>query len=181
MLFSNRSSQYQSQYTSVNGDGRSGSVPTSTHPHHVSELLADIFFFCLSFDLRVAPGTRPLFCFAQRFGSGGATVDVSLVVDMLIWRCLTPKVACLQSFRFHSIHNHDLGKSLQSYIKAHPELEALGTEFETTSIAPFMNLHAQVFSASSFTPSASKALGPTPRKKPMRPQLETRIAVPLDF
>jgi hypothetical protein len=71
------------------------------------------------------------------------TVDASLVVDMLIWRYLTPKMARLQSFRFHSIYDHDLGKSLQSYIKAHPvypELEALGTELETTSIAPFMNL-----------------------------------------
>jgi hypothetical protein len=71
------------------------------------------------------------------------TVDASFVVDMLIWRYLTPKMARLQSFRFHSIYDRDLGKSLQSYIKAHPvypELEALGTELETTSIAPFMNL-----------------------------------------
>jgi hypothetical protein len=53
------------------------------------------------------------------------------------------RYARLQSFRFHSIYDHDLGKSLQPYIKAHPvysELEALGTELETTSFAPFMNL-----------------------------------------
>ncbi|KAJ7864853.1 hypothetical protein B0H14DRAFT_3443371 [Mycena olivaceomarginata] len=70
-------------------------------------------------------------------------VDASVVVDMLIWRCLTSTVTRLQSFVYDS---YDLEETVQSYIKAHsvyPELEALGVNLdldEGTDVGPFVDV-----------------------------------------
>jgi hypothetical protein len=70
-------------------------------------------------------------------------VDASVVVDMLIWRCLTSTVTRLQSFVYDS---YDLEETVQSYIKAHsvyPQLEALGVNLdldEGTDVGPFVDV-----------------------------------------
>jgi hypothetical protein len=74
------------------------------------------------------------------------TVDASLVVNMLIWRCVTSKVARLRSFWLAVLGKRELEESIKSYIEAHPvfpELEALGTELrfgERNYLLSFMDV-----------------------------------------
>jgi hypothetical protein len=78
------------------------------------------------------------------------TVDPSeVVVDMLIWRCLTSIPATttrLQFFLFSVSYDRGLEDSIKSYIKAHPvypELKALGTELcldEMTILRPYIDI-----------------------------------------
>jgi hypothetical protein len=58
-------------------------------------------------------------------------IDVVIVVNMLLWRCIISPVARLRYFRFAVTHDRELEDSIKSNIKAHsayPELEASGTD-----------------------------------------------------
>jgi hypothetical protein len=74
------------------------------------------------------------------------TVDASLVVNMLIWRCVTSRVARLRSFWLAVLGKRELEESIKCYIEAHPvfpELEALGTELrfgERNYLLSFMDV-----------------------------------------
>ncbi|KAJ7311470.1 hypothetical protein DFH08DRAFT_1087834 [Mycena albidolilacea] len=63
-----------------------------------------------------------------RLLASSPTIDGSVVVDMLIWRCLTSEVACLQSFLF-SYKSRYIENHIKPFVTAHPvypKLEASG-------------------------------------------------------